>query len=44
MFAPEMKIEKFEVMDVITVSGEAVDTNPNCPENYDYWVFQPPCA
>ena len=42
MFAPEMKIEKFDIMDVITVSG-GVDTDPNCPTNYDYWTYEPPC-
>ena len=27
MFAPEMKIEKFEVMDVITTSVDTCDTD-----------------
>lgn len=41
MFAPEMKIEKFEVIDVITASGEV---NINCPEDYDNWAWEPPCV
>ena len=32
MFAPEMKIEKFEMVDVITTS--------TCDED---WSFMPPC-
>jgi len=32
MFAPEMKIEKFEVMDVITASGDPIV--PPCTQDW----------
>lgn len=38
MFAPEMKIEKFEMVDVITTSGGV------CPEDYENWAWEPPCV
>lgn len=40
MFAPEMKIEKFDMVDVITTSaGGGV-----CPEDYENWAWTPPCV
>ena len=38
MFAPEMKIEKFEMVDVITTS-DGGETEPACPTNSELPCF-----
>ena len=41
MFKPEIKIEKFDMVDVITTSTGG--SGEICPEDYDNWVWEYPC-